>query len=174
MNKAIFWDRDGVLNSVIDRPGLKNVSPQKFENFKLVTGIGKVLEDAKLAGYVNIIVTNQPDIARNILSWQELNRMHDFLKAQAPAVEAVCVCPHTSEQNCGCRKPKPGMLLDAAKDYKIELAKSYMVGDKQSDIDAGRNAGVKPILLKTSYNKEVRGYEFAITDLSEIKKLISQ
>jgi histidinol-phosphate phosphatase family protein len=174
MNRAVFWDRDGVLNHVMaNRPdGEKNASPQKFEHFKLIDGIGEILNAIKEKGYLNIIATKQPDIARNKMSWEELNRMHDFLKQEAPAIDAIYVCPHDDKDNCNCRKPKPGLLLDAQKDYNLDLSKCYMVGDSQSDVEAGQNAGVKTILLKTNYNKEVLAFDYAIKGLEGILKII--
>lgn len=173
-SKAIFWDRDGVLNHVVANrlDGKKNASPQKFEHFKLIQGIGEILNSIKEKGYLNIIVTKQPDIARNKMSWEELNRMHDFLKQEVPAIDAIYVCPHDDKDNCNCRKPKPGLLLDAAKDYNLDLSKCYMVGDSQSDVEAGYNASAKTILLKTNYNKEVLDFDYSIASLKDILHVI--
>lgn len=174
MNKAIFWDRDGVLNHTQEQraDGKKNVSPQKFENFKLIDGIAEILTAIKEKGYLNIVATKQPDIARSKMSWEELNKMHDFLKAKVPAIDAIYVCPHDDKDNCNCRKPKPGLLLDAAKDYHLDLTQCFMVGDSQNDIDAGRNAGTKTILLKTKYNKEVLGFDFSAENLDGILQIV--
>jgi len=176
MNKAIFWDRDGVLNHVVAHrdDGEKNVSPQKFEDFVLVDHVAETLKQTKLKGYLNIIATKQPDIARSKMSWDELNKMHDFLKEHAPTIDAIYVCPHDSKDNCNCRKPKPGLLLDAAKDYHLNLAECYMVGDSQSDIDAAKNAGpVKSILVKAHYNAEVENFDYEIQKLPEIIEIIT-
>jgi len=172
--KAIFWDRDGVLNHTLPQrdDGEKNVAPQKFEDFKLVEGIKEVLQEVRLLDFFNIVVTNQPDITRNKMSWEELNRMNDFLKAGIPTIEAVYVCPHDRTDNCNCRKPKPGLLLDAAKDFNLDLTKCYMVGDSQSDIDAGKTAGVKTILIKANYNSKVINFDFTINKISEIISLL--
>jgi len=168
--KAIFWDRDGVLNHTLPQrdDGEKNVAPQKFEDFKLVKGVREVLQAVRLLGFLNIVVTNQPDITRSKMSWEELNRMNDFLKANIPTIEAIYVCPHDRTDNCNCRKPKPGLLLDAVKDFNLDLAKSFMVGDSQSDMDAGKSAGAKTILIKTHYNSKVVNYDFAFNNLFEI------
>lgn len=168
--KAIFWDRDGVINHTVPKraDGEKNVSPQKFEDFKLVEGAREVLQAVRLLGFYNIIATNQPDIARSKMSWEELNRMNDFLKTNIPTIEAIYVCPHDRTDNCNCRKPKPGLLLDATKDFNLDLTKCYMVGDSQSDMDAAKNAGVKTILIKTHYNSKVVNYDFAFNNLLEI------
>lgn len=173
-NRAIFWDRDGVLVQLLaDRQdGLKNVGPQKFDDFKVMEGAREVLKQIKAKGFLNIMATNQPDIARNKLSWEELNRMHDFLKTNVPALDAIYVCPHHDQDACHCRKPKSGLLLDAAKDYHLDLNKCFMVGDAQKDIDAAKNAGVKSILFSTHYNQGVWGYDFAIQNLAEIVQIV--
>lgn len=172
--KAIFWDRDGVLNHVLFEraDGEKNVSPQKFEDFKLVEGVAEVLAIVKEKGYMNIIATKQPDIARNKMAWEELNKMHDFLKTEVPTLDAIYVCPHDKQDNCHCRKPKPGLLLDAAKDYHLNLLECFMVGDSQSDIDAAHNAGTKSIVLRTSYNQEITNANFEIKNIREILEII--
>lgn len=174
MNKAIFWDRDGVLNQVlaVRHDGVKNASPNLLEHFQLVEGASEVLLKVKLKGFLNIIITNQPDIARSKMSWEELNKMHDFLKQRVTAVDAIYVCPHDNQHNCMCRKPKPGLLLDAAKDYKLNLSYCFMVGDRQKDIDAAHSAGVKSVLLKTSYNTEVKNAEFEIKNLNQLVKIL--
>ena len=80
-----------------------------------------------MRGWLNIVHTNQPDVARKKMSWEELMRMNDFLKTNIPAIDAIYVCPHDKADNCNCRKPKPGLLLDAAKDYHLDLAECYTV-----------------------------------------------
>jgi D-glycero-D-manno-heptose 1,7-bisphosphate phosphatase len=175
MIKAIFWDRDGVLNHVLGErkeDGQKNVSPLKFEDFKLVDGVADVLMKVKEKGYMNVIATKQPDIARSKMSWEELNKMHDFLKERAPTIDAIYVCPHDNKDNCNCRKPKPGLLLDAAKDYHLNLSECFMVGDSQSDIDAAHNAGVKAIVFRTHYNQEITNADFEVKNLNEVLNLI--
>ncbi len=157
--KAILWDRDGVLNHVLAfRPfdGEKNVGPQKFEDFKLVAGAAEVLNELKMRGWLNIVHTNQPDVARKKMSWEELMRMNDFLKTNIPAIDAIYVCPHDKADNCNCRKPKPGLLLDAAKDYHLDLAECYTVGDSGKDMEAGIAAGTKNIFIRTEYNKDYK------------------
>ena len=175
MPKAVFWDRDGVLNHVLperQEDGQKNVSPLKFEDFKLVDGVSQVLQKVREKGYLNIIATKQPDIARSKMSWEELNKMHDFLKVKVPTIDALYVCPHDNQDNCNCRKPKPGLLLDAAKDYHLNLEDCYMVGDSQSDIDAAHNAGCKAIVIRAQYNQNIANADFEIKSLEEIFTVI--
>lgn len=173
-HRAIFWDRDGVLVELLAArsDGLKNVGPGKFEDFKVAQGAAEALRQVKAEGYLNIMATNQPDISRNKLSWAELNRMHDFLKTNAPDLDAIYVCPHQDSDNCHCRKPKEGLLLDAAKDCRLDLSLCYMVGDAQKDIDAARAAGVKSVILRTDYNQDVKNQDLEIKSLEEILKFI--
>ncbi len=174
-NKAIFWDRDGVLNHVVAlrQDGQQNVSPLKYQDFNLFEGVAEVLAKTKVLGFLNIIITNQPDIARNKMEWEELNQMHDFLKIHIPTINAIYVCPHDNKDNCNCRKPKIGLVLDAVKDYGINLEESYLVGDSQKDIDCAMNAGIKSILVKTKYNIEVTGFDFQVESLGQIPKYLS-
>jgi histidinol-phosphate phosphatase family protein len=174
MNKAVFWDRDGVLNYVLPQraDGFKNGSPQNFEDFKIVEEAMGVLQKIKELGFVNIVVTKQPDIARGSMSLEDLNKMHEQLKSKIPSLDAIYVCPHDEKDNCNCRKPKPGLLLDAAKDYSINLSQSFIVGDSQSDIDAGHNAGVKTIVLKTNYNTDVSNADFEVSSLGKILGIV--
>lgn len=174
MNKAVFWDRDGVINHVIAlrADGKENASPPSFNDFKLKDESREVLREVKTLGFLNFVATNQPEITRGKLAWQELNKMHDFLKAELPEISAIYVCPHDNEDKCNCRKPKPGLLLDAAKDYNLDLLQCFMVGDRQSDIDAAKAAGVRSILLKTDYNVEVIRYNFSVNNLQEILEII--
>jgi D-glycero-D-manno-heptose 1,7-bisphosphate phosphatase len=172
--RAVFWDRDGVLNEVLENrnDGFQNVSPLKYSDFRLVGNIAKVLEKVSKLGYLNIVLTNQPDIARRKMAWDELNKMHEFLQKSIPEIKSIYICPHDNKDNCACRKPKPGLFFIAKEELEIDLSNSFMVGDSQNDIDAAKNAGVKSILLKTKYNSEVKSYDFLLNKVSEIFSLI--
>lgn len=174
MNKAVFWDRDGVINQVLPKrhDGFENVGPLRFKDFQLTDGISGLLNQTKGLGFLNIMVTNQPDISRQKISWEELNKMHDFIKTHAPSLDAIYVCPHGEEDNCSCRKPKPGMFFQAAKDYHLDLNQSFMVGDTEKDIVAARAAGAKGILYRTHYNKDVKNVDFEVTNLGKILEII--
>lgn len=170
MNQAIFLDRDGVINKAILRQG-KPYSPRKFEEFKLNQGVENILRKFRKKGFLSIIITNQPDIARELLKWDEINKMHSFLIEHLP-IDSVLICPHDDYHNCECRKPKPGMLFKAANDFKIDLKKSFLIGDRWKDIEAGRRSGCKTILFDASYNKTVIA-DFRVKDLSETFTVIS-
>ena len=138
--KALFLDRDGVVN--IDYNYV-----HKIEDFEFVDDIFEVCKLFGKKGYEIFIVTNQSGINRGYYTKDDFLKLTDWMlerfKENGITVKDVSFCPHTSEQNCSCRKPKPGMLLDLAKRYDIDLKHSFMIGDKQRDIDSAINAGLK-------------------------------
>jgi len=144
-NAAVFLDRDGVLNKLVFREG-RGASPRRFEDFELLPGVGEAVESIKRAGLLTVVVTNQPDLSRGALDRAELDRMHDFLRSTIQ-VGAIYVCSHDHRDRCDCRKPKPGLLWQAAKDLAIELGRSYLVGDSWRDIEAGDAGGCVTLLV---------------------------
>ena len=153
--RAIFLDRDGTIN--IYKGFLRNI-----HDFELIQGIGSAIRTINEQGYLVLVVTNQPVIARGELSKEELeeihNRMETELGKEGAYLDGIYVCPHHPDKgyegevaelkfDCACRKPKPGMLLRAAKDFNINLEESWMVGDSESDIKAGRAAGCRTALV---------------------------
>jgi D-glycero-D-manno-heptose 1,7-bisphosphate phosphatase len=159
---AVFFDRDGVINEVIVRDG-KPFSPRKFDDFKLVMGIGDVLIQLKRKGCLNIIITNQPDIARGLIGWEELDKMHNFIRERLP-IDDIFVCPHDDKDKCECRKPKPGMFFEVAQKWGIDLNASFMIGDSWKDIEAGKAAGCKNIIIDAEYNRTIET-NFRIYDI---------
>ena len=187
--KAIFLDRDGVLN--IDKG-----NACELESIELYAYAGDTIAQIHDLNYKVFIVTNQPVVARGWLSEKKLTeinkRYQDLLFRQNPQalVDKIYYCPHHPEatleeyrQNCSCRKPKPGMLKKAAQEFQIDLEKSFMVGDRISDIVAGHLAGCKTILCTTGKHQEKMivsdlkapevAPDFVISNLSEIKDIIS-
>lgn len=153
MNRAVFLDRDGVINKAIIKNG-RPFSPRRLEELKLMGGIKEVLEKFKEKGYLNIVITNQPDIKRGLITWEEVDKIHNFLKEALP-IDEIMICPHDDEDNCLCRKPKAGLLTLAAKKRGIDLKKSFLIGDQEKDIMAGKDAGCVTILLDYPYNQKV-------------------
>ena len=159
--EAIFLDRDGTINKYVGF--LRNI-----DDFELIEGVAEAIKLINQSGYLAIVVTNQPVIARGEVSWEELNEIHKkmatLLGKEGAYVDGIYICPHHPDKgfegerpeykiDCDCRKPKPGLLLQAAKDFNIDLSESYMIGDSHSDVEAGENAGVKKS-FKVQENKE--------------------
>lgn len=157
--KAVFLDRDGTINKYVGfltRP----------EQFDLLPGAADAIRMINKSGYLAIVVTNQPVIARGDCTWEELQQIHDKMETElgkeGAFLDAIYVCPHHPEKgfederpeykfDCECRKPKPGLLLQAARDFNIDLSQSYMVGDSERDTSAGEVCGIKKsILIETN------------------------
>ena len=155
LKKAIFLDRDGTINE--EREYLF-----RAEDMEFIPGAVDAMALLKSAGFVLVVVTNQSGIGRGFYSETDLLQLHDFmqneLKKSFASVDAFYFCPHHPVhgkgdylQDCSCRKPLPGMILQAATDLGIDLASSWMIGDKQADVEAGFTAGCRPILVRTGY-----------------------
>jgi D-sedoheptulose 7-phosphate isomerase len=149
--RAIFLDRDGVINRAFVRDG-KPFPPPTPQDLEVLPGVPEALRELKSHGYKLLVVTNQPDVSRGSLSRQTLDAMHQSLSAVLP-LDDILVCPHTDEDHCVCRKPLPGMLLEAARKHNIDLPASFMVGDRWRDVEAGYNAGCKTILIDYGYSE---------------------
>lgn len=145
MNKAIFLDRDGVINKTIFKMG-KPRAPYTLEEFSFIDGVKEAVQSFKDNGFIIIVVTNQPDVARGWVSMEQVELVNNLVKDKL-AVDEIKACFHTEKDQCNCRKPKPGMLLEAAESWDIDLEKSFMVGDRLSDVEAGHAAGCKSILV---------------------------
>ena len=143
--RAVFLDRDGVLNANIERDG-RPVAPWRLEDFRILPGVPEAVRDLKRAGFMTVVVTNQPDIANGRTSPATVDAMHDELRGQVE-IDDIRVCPHVDADACSCRKPKPGMIVDAAADHSIALEKSWLVGDRWRDVEAGQAAGCRSILV---------------------------
>ncbi len=150
MNKAIFFDRDGVLNELIQRDG-GFYSPQSFDQFKIYDNAKNIINELKQRGFLSIIVSNQPDIARGCLNKIELDKMTKVLFNEL-MIDDIFYCTHDDSDLCDCRKPAPGLLIQAAEKWKIDLQKSFMVGDTWKDAEAAKNANVNFLLLNRDYN----------------------
>jgi D-glycero-D-manno-heptose 1,7-bisphosphate phosphatase len=148
---AVFLDRDGVLNDVRMR-GSTPVPPASAEEFRLLPGVPAACRRLRELGYLLVVVTNQPDVARGTQSLAEVERMHSVLRDQLP-LDDVVVCPHDDADDCGCRKPRPGMLLDAARRLGVDPAASFCVGDRWRDVEAARRAGVRAIFVDRGYGE---------------------
>lgn len=143
--RAVFLDRDGVINQTIFRMG-KPRAPYTLEEFSFLPGVPEAITFLRQEGFELIIVTNQPDVARGWVSREAVDIVNEYIGREL-GISDIRACFHTEKDNCDCRKPRPGMLLEAAKEHNIDLENSYMVGDRESDVAAGKNAGCKTILI---------------------------
>ena len=150
-HRAVFLDRDGVINRAFVRDG-KPLPPPTLQELEVLPDVPEALHDLKSHGYQLLVVTNQPDVGRGKQSRAALDAMHQSLSASLP-IDDILVCTHTDEDRCDCRKPLPGMLLEASRTHNIDLAASFMVGDRWRDIEAGYNAGCKTILIDYGYSE---------------------
>ena len=146
MTKAIFLDRDGVINQE------RKDYVKKLDEFIILDKTSDAINIIKNRGFLVIIITNQSAINRKLLSVETLNKIHEkiqsYLERYDTSFDGVYFCPHTQSENCECRKPKPGLILQAVIDFQIDLSESYMIGNSETDIHAAKNAGCKGILLK--------------------------
>ena len=152
-NKAIFLDRDGVINKNRDD------YVKSTKELEIFSNIGKEILKLKMKGFLIIVITNQSVINRKIITIRELEEIHStiqkFLIKSKTSIDKFYFCPHRPDENCNCRKPKAGMILQAINDFSINVSKSWMVGDSKTDIEAGEKAGCQTILLneKDSFSK---------------------
>lgn len=149
-NKAIFLDRDGVINEDKGYIG-------KVQDFIFFPEIFTSLKKLQSNGYLLIVVTNQAGIAKGYFSEKEYHKLDEYmikeLEKSGIIIKKTYYCPHSPEENCECRKPKPGLIYQAQRDYDIDLTSSWVIGDKLSDILAGKRAGCKTILIDSEYVK---------------------
>lgn len=171
MSRAIFLDRDGVLNRAIIREG-RPYPPSTILELHLLPGVKEVMHALSKKGWKLIVVTNQPDVARGVLSRFQVNEINQYLISRLP-IDQMKVCFHDDSDGCLCRKPKPGMLIDSARELDIDLSESFMIGDRWRDIEAGKNAGCKTIFIDHSYSeKQPMLMDFKVSSLDEAAKII--
>jgi D-glycero-D-manno-heptose 1,7-bisphosphate phosphatase len=147
--RAVFLDRDGVINAAVVRDG-RPYPPACVHDLEVLPGVAAALLRLKAAGYLLIVVTNQPDVARGTQSRGEVEAIHAELTALLP-IDDVRACYHDDADRCACRKPAPGMIVDAARAYGVALEASVMVGDRWRDVEAGRRAGCATVFLDRGY-----------------------
>jgi D-glycero-D-manno-heptose 1,7-bisphosphate phosphatase len=152
MNRACFLDRDGVINRIVFREG-RPCSPRCLREFEILAGAKEFLLESRARGFLNIVITNQPDISRGLMAAAELESMHRRIREEL-AVDDVIVCPHDDADACDCRKPRPGMLLRAARTWHIDLSRSFLIGDQWKDVEAGGRAGCTTILIDYPHNRD--------------------
>jgi D-glycero-D-manno-heptose 1,7-bisphosphate phosphatase len=144
--RAVFLDRDGVVNRAVIVAG-RPYPPASLEELEILPGVADAIDDCHRSGFRVIVVTNQPDVATGRQSRAVVEVMHDSLRRRL-ALDDIYTCYHTDQDACACRKPQPGMLLDAARKWSVRLDESFMVGDRWRDIEAGHRAGCKTIWVR--------------------------
>lgn len=170
-HRAVFFDRDGTLNRTAIRDG-KAYPPPTVDDFELYPGVPEALRALRAAGFLLVVVTNQPDVGAGLQGRDVVDQMHERLRALV-AIDAVRVCYHTEDDGCDCRKPRPGMLLSAARELNIDLAASYMIGDRWRDVAAGRNAGCITIFIRNPYDEwQPDDYDLAVDSVLEAVQAI--
>ena len=173
LRPAVFLDRDGVINRALERER-RPYPPTSLAEFEILPEVPGACARLKAAGYVLVVATNQPDVGRGTLARETVDLIHAHLAARLP-VDRVEVCFHAGkgESECDCRKPRPGMLLRAARELHLDLARSWMVGDRWRDIDCGHEAGCRTILIDYGYDEALRKPpEFSARHLGEAADII--
>jgi D-glycero-D-manno-heptose 1,7-bisphosphate phosphatase len=150
--RAVFLDRDGVINRVVLRDG-KPYPPSGIGTLRLLPGVREACLSLREAGFLLILATNQPDIGRGTADATEVSTIHNYLQRYLRLTD-VKVCPHDDAAECDCRKPRPGLLLTAARDWGIDLAASYFVGDRWRDVEAGQRAGCRAVFIDYHYREK--------------------
>jgi D-glycero-D-manno-heptose 1,7-bisphosphate phosphatase len=151
--KAVFLDRDGVIAIPEFRDG-RSFAARTVADFRLYPEAAPSLHKLKRAGFVLAVVTNQPDVGHGLNGRAEVDEMHAIIARELP-VDAIKACFHQQSDGCACRKPKPGMLIEAAQELGIDISQSFMVGDRASDVEAGRAAGCSTIFIDLGYDAEL-------------------
>jgi D-glycero-D-manno-heptose 1,7-bisphosphate phosphatase len=150
--RAVFLDRDGVINRAVIVDG--KPYPPGPDQLELLPGVPEALFKLRNHGFLLIVVTNQPDVARGTTERTEVDSVNRWIRDRVP-LDDIRVCFHDDRDYCACRKPKPGLLLDAARDWSIDLDVSFMVGDRWRDIEAGRRAGCRTVLVDGGHSEPV-------------------
>lgn len=151
-SRAIFLDRDGVLNRPVIRDG-KPYAPARVDDVEIYPGLREQLQRLKDRGFILIVVTNQPDVVRGTTPRETVESINDLIARAIPSIDRISVCFHDNADDCDCRKPRPGMLLAGAKEFDVDLQRSYMVGDRRGDMEAGIAAGSRTIFVDRDYKE---------------------
>jgi len=171
MQRAVFLDRDGVINRAIVRDGLP-YPPANAAEMEVLPGVSEALAALKARGFTLLVVTNQPDVARGTTLRAAVDEMHRVLAETLP-IDRFYACFHDSADGCACRKPRPGMLLDGARDFGIDLARSYMVGDRWRDCSAGHAAGCRTVFIDYGYReRQPDNPTFRASSLADAARII--
>ena len=171
MIRAVFLDRDGVINRAFVRDG-KSYPPAGLNEVEILPNVRSALIDLKSVGYLLIVVTNQPDVASGKTSKLVVDQINSHLEESLP-IDEFRTCYHDDKDDCRCRKPLPGSFLDAAREHQIDLNHSFMVGDRWRDIEAGAAAGCKTFFINYGYQEKQPDFpDFIVSSLAEAAEII--
>lgn len=171
MKRAVFLDRDGVINRALVRDG-KPYPPASLAAVEILPGVANAMHSLQKAGWLLIVVTNQPDVTRGITSLEDVEAINEYLQQCLP-IDEFRTCYHDNIDGCNCRKPLPGSLLAAAETHCIDLSSSYMVGDRWRDIEAGERAGCITVFIDYGYNeKQPDNFNHSVRSLTEAADII--
>jgi D-glycero-D-manno-heptose 1,7-bisphosphate phosphatase len=167
--RAIFLDRDGVINRAVVRNG-RPYPPARVEDFELHEDVVAGCAQLKTANFLLVVITNQPDVGRGKQSRETVESMHLKMRSALP-LDRIEICYHAGErygEPCDCRKPQPGLILRAAAELKIDLRASYVIGDRWRDVDCARAAGCRAIFIQRGYEESLReAPDFTVTNFSD-------
>src|SRR5512141_1481265 len=169
MKQGVFIARDGILNQVrVERQ--HQVTPLSMSDFRLNLEAVPLLKKLKSSGLLLIVTTNQPGLSRGYQSRRELDRMHELLR-KTFALDDILVCPHDETDRCPCRKPKPGLLIEAGFKFHLHLDRSFVISDKWPDAEAARTAGCTSLLIQSPWIGKVHR-DFLLPDLESVVEKI--
>jgi len=171
VHRAVFLDRDGVINCAVVREG-RPFAPTSVGDVEWLPGVAEAIEALRRADFRIIVVTNQPDVATGLLRRETVEAIHARMRATFP-IDDIKVCYHADQDGCPCRKPKPGLLFEAATQWSLDLSQSVMVGDRWRDIEAGKAAGCKTILVRAGYaERQAEHPDAVVASLLEASRVI--
>lgn len=169
--RVVFLDRDGVLNRAFPEGGTTR-PPMSVAELELLPGVKESLARLRAAGFVLVVVTNQPDVARGKQTREAVEEINAVMRAELPLLD-VFACYHDGADKCHCRKPKPGLLTDAAKKHDLDIDTAFLVGDRWSDIVAAHTAGCRAVLIETPFsNPERCRADHTATDIADATEWI--
>jgi D-glycero-D-manno-heptose 1,7-bisphosphate phosphatase len=163
MKSGVFFERDGVLNLAPQRP--RQLTPLTVEDFRINESAIEPLAQLRAAGFLLLVTTNQPGLSRGYQCRRELDRMHALLRAHFP-IDDILICPHDEMDHCPCRKPKAGLLTEAAFKWRLDLDRCFVVSEKWQDAQAAQLVGATSMLLRSPSNGNGH-HDFVVNDLSE-------
>ena len=173
MRRAVFLDRDGVINAavVLDR---KPYSPKNFAGIKILDGVIEAIKSLMAQNFIPVIITNQPDITRKIITESDLISMHKIISKKTQ-IKHFYVCPHDEKDLCECRKPKPGLITQAAKELQLDLNSSFLVGDRWRDIAAAQALNIESFFIDYSYAEKQPSKPYTrVSSLLEVSKILAE